>query len=78
MTHKGFKYFITFVNDFSHFLTIYPMKNKSDMLEKFKEYLVEAEQQTGCRLQILQTDGGGKYFSSDFVAYLKSVSIVHE
>ena len=24
------------------------------------------------------TDGGGEYFSSDFVAYLKSVSIVHE
>ena len=43
MTHKGFKYFITFVDDFSHFLTIYPMKNKSDTLEKFKEYLAEAE-----------------------------------
>jgi len=32
----------------------------------------------GCRLKTLQTDGGGKYFSSDFVVYLKSVGITHE
>ena len=38
VTHKGFKYFITFVDDFSHHLIVYPMKNKSDALEKFKEY----------------------------------------
>ncbi len=78
VTHEGFKYFITFIDDFSHFLTVYPIKNKSDTLEKFKEYLAEAEWQMGCRLKTLQTDGGGKYFSSDFVVYLKSVGITHE
>ncbi|SRR5258707_12467468 len=54
------------------------MKNKSDALEKFKEYLTEVEQQTGCRLKILQMDGGGKYFLLDFTSYLKSISITHE
>jgi len=29
MMCEGFRYFITFVDDFSHFLVIYPMKNKS-------------------------------------------------
>jgi len=43
ITHEGFKYFITFVDDFSCHLVIYPMKNKSDALEKFKEYLTEVE-----------------------------------
>jgi len=43
ITREGFKYFITFIDDFSRFLTVYPMKNKSDVLEKFKEYLAEAE-----------------------------------
>src|SRR5258708_573963 len=43
MTHKGFRYFITFINDFSCFLVIYPMKNKSDALENFKEYLAKVE-----------------------------------
>ena len=54
------------------------MKNKSDALKKFKEYLAEAEWQTGCRLKMLWTDGGGKYFSSDFISHLKSVGITHE
>src|SRR5258705_3471847 len=52
MMCKGFRYFITFIDDFSRFLVIYPMKNKSDALENFKEYLAEAEQQTGSQLII--------------------------
>src|SRR5258707_5160000 len=54
------------------------MKNKSDALEKFKEYLAEAERQTSCRLKTLRTDGGGEYFSSEFTSYLKSIGITHE
>src|SRR5260221_4075892 len=78
ITHEGFKYFITFIDDFSRFLTVYPMKNKSDALEKFKEYLAEAERQTSCRLKTLRTYGGGEYFSSEFNSYLKSIGITHE
>ena len=54
------------------------MKNKSEALEKFKEYLAEVERQTSCRLKTLWTDGGGEYFLSEFTSYLKSISITHE
>jgi hypothetical protein len=47
VTREGFKYFITFVDDFSRYLTVYPMKKKSDALDRFKEYLAEAERQMG-------------------------------
>ena len=40
---KGFKYFITFVDDYSCYLTVYLMKAKSDAIAKFKEYLAKAE-----------------------------------
>ena len=40
---EGFKYFITFIDDYSRHLTIYPMKAKSDAIDKFKEYLAKAE-----------------------------------
>jgi hypothetical protein len=78
VSSEGYKYFITFVDDFSRYLTVYPMKNKSDALDKFKEFLAEAERQTGNKLKILRTDGGGEYFSSDFSNYLKSLGILHE
>jgi hypothetical protein len=78
ITREGFRYFITFVDDHSRFLTVYPIKKKSDALEIFKEYLAEAERQSGNKLKILRTDGGGEYFSSDFIKYLKDAGIVHE
>jgi hypothetical protein len=40
--------------------------------------LAEAERQSGKKLKILHTDGGGEYFSSDFIRYLKDTGIVHE
>ena len=43
VTHEGFRYFITFVDDFSCYTTVYPMKKKSDALEIFQDFLVEAE-----------------------------------
>src|SRR5260370_6099600 len=54
------------------------MKKKSDALDLFKDYLAESECQSGKKLKVLHTNGGGKYFSTDFIQFLKSSSIVHE
>src|SRR5260370_28383332 len=54
------------------------MKKKSEALEFFKDFLMEAEHQSGKKLKVLHTDGGGEYFSTDFIQYLKSSSIIHE
>ncbi len=54
------------------------MKRKSDALDLFKDFLVEVEHQSGKKLKILCTDGGGKYFSTEFIQFLKSSSIIHE
>src|SRR5260370_30315941 len=78
VTCKGYWYFITFVDDHSQFLIVHPMKKKSNALELFKDFLVEAECQSGKKLKVLHTDGGGEYFSTDFIQYLTSSGIVHE
>ena len=54
------------------------MKKKSDALELFKDFLAESECQSGKKLRILCTDGGGKYFSTDFILFLKNSGIIHE
>src|SRR5260370_29814739 len=54
------------------------MKKRSDALELFKDFLVEAECQSGKKLKIFCTDGGGEYFSTNFIQYLKSSGIVHK
>ena len=54
------------------------MKKKSDALDLFKDYLAESEHQSGKKLKILHTNGGGRYFSTEFIHFLKSSGIVHE
>jgi len=78
VTHKGYQYFITFIDNYSQFITIHPNKKKSDALKTFKDFLVKSEHQTGHKLKIFQTDGGGEYFSNDFIQYLTNHGIVHE
>ncbi|UYV83970.1 hypothetical protein LAZ67_X000731 [Cordylochernes scorpioides] len=34
----GSNYFVTFIDDFSHYTVVYFMKNKNEVMEKFKEY----------------------------------------
>ena len=75
---QGDWYFITFVDDHSQIITIYPIKRKSDALKTFKDFLVEPKCQTGHKLEVLHTDGDGKYLSNDFIQYLTSHRIVHE
>jgi len=77
-THEGFRYFITFVDDFSHFTAVYPIKKKSDALDTFKDFLMQLECQSSKKLKVLCTDGGGKYFLNEFIQFLKSAGIIHK
>ena len=40
--------------------------------------MVESECQTDKKLKVFCTDGGGEYFSNDFIQYLSNHGIVHE
>ena len=51
ITCEGYCYFITFIDYCSHFTTVYPMKKKSDALETFKDYLMQAECQLSKKTQ---------------------------
>lgn len=74
----GSRYFVLFVDDFSRMTAIYFLKNKSDALEKFKEYKAVAENQTNRKIKILRSDNGGEFCNAEFSIYLKKMGIVHQ
>ena len=45
LTCGGNRYIITFIDDFSKYSTIYLLKNESDAVEKFQDFLKEVENQ---------------------------------
>lgn len=62
-------------DDYSHCCSVYFMKHKSEVLEKFKDFETGS---SGQRIRKLRTDNGGEYVSKEFVADMKSKGIFHE
>ncbi|MCO5577671.1 hypothetical protein L7F22_031502 [Adiantum nelumboides] len=56
-------YFVTFIDVFSRFCWVYPLKAKSDVFAIFQHYVSMVENETGCKVQTLRTDRGGEYMS---------------
>ena len=71
------RYFVTFIDDSSRYTCVYFMKHKSEVLEKFKEFVTLTTNQTGNKVKKLRSDNGGEYWSEEFVAYLKERGILH-
>ena len=74
----GSRYFATFIDDYSHCVSVYFLKHKSEVLSKFKEFESIVTNESGERIVRLRTDNGGEYVSTDFQEYLKSKGIQHE
>uniref|UniRef100_H3H8N2 Integrase catalytic domain-containing protein n=1 Tax=Phytophthora ramorum TaxID=164328 RepID=H3H8N2_PHYRM len=63
-TFGGKRYFVTFIDDKSHFCVVYLLRNKSEVAAKFAEFVAFAETQTGKRVQTLRSDNGGDHDKS--------------
>ena len=84
----GSRYFVTFIDDYSRYTTVYMMKQKSEVLAKFTEFVNLVENQTGLkvkRLNIenqtvkrLRSDNGGEYVSNDFERFCTNRGIQRE
>jgi hypothetical protein len=58
----SFDSFITFTDDFSRYGYIYPIKEGSEVLDKFKIFKVEVENQHDIKIKVVRSDRGGEYY----------------
>jgi hypothetical protein len=57
-----FDSFITFMDDFSRYGYIYPIKERSEVLDKFKIFKAEIENQHNIKINLVRSDRGGEYY----------------
>ena len=69
------RYFVTFVDDHTHFLMVYLIANKSDVLRSFKEYKQLVETLFERKIVKLMCDNGGEYRSNEFKGICSSSGI---
>jgi hypothetical protein len=84
-TVDDFDLFITFMDDYSRYGYIYPIKERSEALDKFKILKAEIENQLDKKIKIVRSDHGGAYYDRHtpfeqvpelFVRYLRENGIV--
>jgi len=75
---NGYKYYVLFVNHFTHFTWLYLLKNKSEVFSKFLIFKVIVKNQFSTTIKTLRSDGGGEYTSKDFTSYLAFHGIAHQ
>jgi hypothetical protein len=58
----GFDSFITFTDDFLRYSYICPIKERSEVLDKFKIFKAEVENQHNVKIKLVRSDRGGEYY----------------
>ena len=55
----GYVSFITFIDDYSHYDYIYPIKERKEALDKFKIFKAKVKNQHNLKIKIVRSDRGG-------------------
>ena len=72
------EYFLTFIDDATHYTWVYFLQTKDQVFEKFMLWKTEVEKSSGKQLKVFRTDNGGEYYSSKFENYLKTEGVRHD
>lgn len=75
-TWDGSKYFITFLDDYTHFTSVYLMKGKYEVAEIVKEFVIQNEVKWNLKVHKLRCDNGGEYVNSNLQNWCKEKGVI--
>jgi hypothetical protein len=72
-SNSGFKYYVVFLDDFTHYLWTFPLRKKSEVLPTIRAFIQYVYTQFRLPILALQTDNGKEFdyyaLRSLFLAY---------
>ncbi|RVW80788.1 Retrovirus-related Pol polyprotein from transposon RE1 [Vitis vinifera] len=78
VSHAHYKYFVTFIDDFSRFTWVYFFWAKAKVFLVFKRFLALIETQFSTSIKVLRSNSGGEYMSNEFQDFLQSKRIISQ
>ncbi|KAJ9548019.1 hypothetical protein OSB04_020562 [Centaurea solstitialis] len=72
---SGFKYYVLFLDDFSHFLWVFPLRAKSEVFDVFKTFRAYVLNQFKTDIQLFQCDNGREFNNQPFLDFFKTHGI---
>lgn len=79
VSKQGKNYFVSFIDDFTHFCIVDLIVRKSEVFEKFREYVSYVSAHFNLKVASLRCDRGGEYSSRQFQNWCagKGIKIVY-
>ena len=77
-TYLVHRFAVTFIDNYTHFVAVYLMQKKSEVLKHFMSFKTRMEKQTGKSIKRIWSDNGGEYIGHDFEAFMQTNGIIHE
>jgi len=74
----GFRYFVSFIDDYSRCTWIFLIKNRSELFSIFQTFHAEIQNQFGVSIRTFRSDNAREYLSSPFQQFMKSHGIIHQ
>ncbi|GFS99797.1 retrovirus-related Pol polyprotein from transposon TNT 1-94 [Trichonephila clavipes] len=74
----GNKYFLSIIDDYSRKVTVFPIRNKSDVFHTFIRFQKRAERFLSRKVIAVRTDGGLEFCNKDMDNFLTELGIKHE
>lgn len=68
-TFDGYRYYVTFIDDYTHFTVIYLLRHKNEVLKCFKQYEAMASAHFDKKISCLRTDNGTEYYNTEFIDF---------
>lgn len=59
-SHMGYRFYVIFVDEWTRFSWIYPLRDKPMFYERFQHFHKYVKTQFHMRIKIFQSDGGGE------------------
>ena len=78
MSLTGFRYFVTFVDNYSQTTWLYQMKNRSELSFHFRTFYAEIHTQFHVSVQNLRSDNAKEYVSEQFLSFMLQNGILHQ
>ncbi len=70
VTPAGALYFVLFKDDFSGWIVVRSMKNKSEVETLFQTFVARVKNETKRKVRVLRSDNGGEFIGKTFSDWL--------
>ncbi|KAJ0520490.1 putative RNA-directed DNA polymerase [Helianthus annuus] len=75
---QNFRFFVIFVDDCTRMTWVYPLKNKSEVLDKFIIFYTMVQTQFHKNIQVFRSDNGGEFVNSEMKYFFQNKGIIHQ